>query len=111
MQKQNIVNKRIELENIEEVTKILLRRQEQQAKINGIENLNLIIAETTIKVPATKTRKVKVIATKGLNWRKGAGLNFAVVKAYNYGATLEIIEESNGWGRTADGWVCLDYVK
>ncbi len=67
MQKQNIVNKRIELENIEEVTKILLRRQEQQAKINGIENLNLIIAETTIKVPATKTRKVKVIATKGLN--------------------------------------------
>lgn len=31
MQKQNIVNKRIELENIEEVTKILLRRQEEIA--------------------------------------------------------------------------------
>ena len=84
---------------------------QELAKINGIENPNLIIAGTTIKVPARKSRKVKVIATRGLNCRKGAGLNFAVIKAYNYGATLEIFEESNGWGRTADGWVCLDYVK
>ena len=81
------------------------------AEINGIENPNLIIAGTTIKVPVVKTRKVKVIATRGLNCRKGPGLNYVVIKAYKYGANLEIIEEKNGWGRTAEGWVCLDYVQ
>lgn len=52
MQKQNIVNKRIELENIEEVTKILLRRQEEiasKAKQGEQEAQLVIVKHKSIK--------------------------------------------------------------
>ena len=68
----------------------------------------------TTKVASSNTTsvnyKAKVNATDGLNCRKGAGTNYAVVKAYTYNTVLTITKEQNGWGYTGDGWVSLQYV-
>lgn len=53
--------------------------------------------------------KVKVTAKDGLNCRSGAGTNYSKIKAYSYGTQLTITKESNGWGKTADGWVSLEW--
>ena len=66
------------------------------------------------KQPETNTfssYKAKVIAKSGLNARAGAGTNYAIKSGYGYGKEITIVEESNGWGKTTDGyWVCLSYV-
>ena len=57
----------------------------------------------------TKSYTVKVTAASGLNCRTGAGMGYGIVTAYPYGTKLTISGESNGWGKTSDGWVCLEY--
>ena len=53
----------------------------------------------------------KVIAKSGLNARAGASTSYVKKSGYRYGTILTIVAESNGWGKTTDGyWVCLDYV-
>ena len=60
--------------------------------------------------PMAKT--MRVIAKSGLNVRKGAGKNYAKLYALNYGASVTVYEEKDGWGRIGDGkWVCMDYLK
>lgn len=55
--------------------------------------------------------KAKVTAGIGLNIRNGASANYKILGAYRYGTTVTITKESNGWGKTNKGWICLDYVK
>jgi len=55
-------------------------------------------------------KKGQVLATK-LNIRAGAGTNFDVVGTYSKGDIIEILEENEGWYRTAKGWVCKDFIK
>ncbi|MDR0979242.1 MAG: C39 family peptidase [Lachnospiraceae bacterium] len=53
----------------------------------------------------------KVTPKIGLNYRLGAGINYRKLGAYKYGTIVTIYEESNEWGKTADGWISLDYVQ
>ena len=71
---------------------------------------------TTVDVPIEEEEKeekvidtVKVTADSGLNCRKKATTNSDIVKAYTKGTSLKIYEIDGNWGRTNDGWVCLDY--
>lgn len=59
----------------------------------------------TEKVIAT----VKVTETIGLNLREKPTTASGIVKAFVKGTSLKIYEISGNWGRTDNGWVCLDY--
>lgn len=52
---------------------------------------------------------VKVTAADGLNVRSGAGTGFPVTKILSYDTSVEITAEKSNWGRTKEGWICLDY--
>ena len=52
---------------------------------------------------------VKVTSDAGLNCRKKATTDSSIIKAYTKGTSLKIYEVEENWGRTNDGWVCLDY--
>ena len=75
---------------------------------------------TTVDVPVEEEKKeekkedkvidtVKVTADIGLNCRKKATTDSDIVKAFTKGTSLKIYEIDKNWGRTDDGWVCLDY--
>lgn len=57
----------------------------------------------------------KVISTTVLNIRSGPGTNYSRVGQLTPGTKIEITEQTktNGvsWGKTAQGWVCMTYVK
>lgn len=57
----------------------------------------------------SNTYRVKVNTSSGLNCRQGPSVNHGKVKAYPNGTILNITQESNGWGFTGEGWICLDY--
>lgn len=50
----------------------------------------------------------------GVNVRQGAGIGYAPVGKLLPGTQVQILEVKQGgaakWGRTAQGWVCMDYV-
>lgn len=52
---------------------------------------------------------VKVTASDGLNLRKEPNTSSGILKAFTKGTSLKIYEIKNNWGRTNDGWICLDY--
>lgn len=93
MQKQNIVNKRIELENIEEVTKILLRRQEEIAS-------KAKQGEQKAQYSDSKTQKYKVSINKisveihykdGMRISKDDQCNWLISEMYANRANIEQI--------------------
>ena len=55
--------------------------------------------------------KYVVNTSAGLNVRKGAGTNYAKVKAYPNGTRFDTYEIKDNWAKTPSGWVCLDYCK
>lgn len=55
--------------------------------------------------------KYVVNTSAGLNVRKGAGTNYAKVKAYPNGTRFDTYEIKGNWAKTPSGWVCLDYCK
>ena len=60
--------------------------------------------------PKFEKYSAKVTAKSGLNARNGASTSYAIKSGYGYGKVITIIAESNGWGKTTDGyWVCLQY--
>ena len=61
---------------------------------------------------APKGYKV-MINTGALNVRKGAGVNYGVVKVVRQGQVYTIVEEKSGWGKLSDGsgWISLNYTK
>ena len=61
--------------------------------------------------PAIATYKAKVIAKTNLNCRSGAGILFSRVGVYKPESIITILEEKNGWGRTNNGWVSLQYIQ
>lgn len=69
-------------------------------------------AGTVLEITDTVTvDKVKVTASLGLNCRKSPGTGSSIVRAFPNGTVLDIYEKNKNWGRTSDGWVCLDYSK
>ena len=54
--------------------------------------------------------KVRVTAKAGLNIREGASTKYNKKGAYKKDSIVTIVAESNGWGRTSNGyWICLQY--
>lgn len=52
-----------------------------------------------------------VIPSIGLNCRQAPDVNSRKIKAYIVGTRLDIIEVRNGWGKTKDGWVSMQYLR
>ena len=63
-------------------------------------------------VPASGNGAIdaRVVQYDGLNIREGAGTTHKSVGTYYKAEVVDIYEFSGNWGRTADGWVCLDYL-
>ncbi len=64
---------------------------------------------------STATGKTGTITCELLNVRSGAGINYGIVGYYKKNATVVVTEEkvvgSTTWGKTANGWVSMEYVK
>lgn len=55
--------------------------------------------------------KIMYVSTQaGLNVRTGAGTSYAKVTAIAYGTQVTVKQESNGWARIEQGWVCAAYL-
>lgn len=72
----------------------------------GQKTLDVLYQKTN--ATAAKT-KITVIANL-LNVRQGPGTQYAIVDRVSKGATYELLETSNGWGRIDKGWVSMQYV-
>ena len=58
--------------------------------------------------------RVRVIATRGLNVRTGAGTQYARVGALPYGAVATVVSRSGVWGEISaplEGWIHLGYTE
>ena len=57
---------------------------------------------------------IGTVTGNGVYIREGAGTNYRAVSTKNKGDRVEILEtkEAGGrmWGRTSEGWICMDYV-
>ena len=54
---------------------------------------------------------IKVTAKNGLRFRSGASTSYTRLGAYPNGKVVHIQAENRNWGKTNDGWICLDYTK
>lgn len=63
------------------------------------------IDDTTLDDPAESTP-----VPNKLNIRKEPDASSAVVGQYSNGTTITILETKDGWGRTDQGWIHMDYV-
>lgn len=93
MQKQNIVNKRIELEDIEEVTKILLRRQEDLAESakQGEEEAQYSNGKTQKYKISINKISVEVHYKDGMRISKDDQCNWLISEMYANRANIEQI--------------------
>ena len=51
-----------------------------------------------------------VVKVTDLNIRSEGSTDGTRLGNLTYGARVEIMEKSGNWGRTKDGWICLDYI-
>ncbi len=73
---------------------------------------------TTTTTPATTVTGIGgppvvdrgMVPATQLNVRAAASQDSDKVGTLSYGARVEILEKSGTWGRTADGWISLNYV-
>lgn len=88
---------------------------EQQLECNVVCNF---APEDVTEAPTeepTKGGETKTVTNTYVNIRSGAGTGHEKVGQYKKGDVVTIYEEKTvggrPWGRTDDGWICLDYVK
>lgn len=76
------------------------------------ENTTTVVTKTTTNTTVKSVNyKARVTARIGLNARSGASTSYTIKSGYGYGRIITIVAESNGWGKTNDGyWVSLQYV-
>lgn len=71
-------------------------------------------AEAPAETP-TEAGETKTVTSKTLNIRSGAGTSYEKVGSYKKGDVVTVYEQQKVgkqyWGRTDDGWVCMDYLK
>lgn len=64
--------------------------------------------------PGTTSGKTGTVNCSMLNVRYGAGVGYSIVGSYRKGDTVTITEEktvgTTTWGKTAKGWVSMDYI-
>lgn len=51
-----------------------------------------------------------IVKVTDLNVRSEGSTNGERLGSKNYGDRVEILEKDGNWGRTKDGWICLDYI-
>ena len=51
-----------------------------------------------------------IVKVTDLNIRSEASTNGTRLGNMTYGDRVEVMEKSSNWGRTKDGWICLDYI-
>lgn len=51
-----------------------------------------------------------IVKVTDLNLRSEGSTDGTRLGNLTYGARVEVLEKSSNWGRTKDGWVCLDYI-
>ena len=51
-----------------------------------------------------------VVKVTDLNVRSEGSTDGERLGSLTYGTRVEIMEKSDNWGRTKDGWICLDYI-
>lgn len=59
---------------------------------------------------ATSAKKTITITANILNVRVGPGIQYPIVDRVSKGASYQLLEIQNGWGRIAKGWVSMEYV-
>ena len=64
---------------------------------------------SSAKVTNKKGYLVKVIASNGLNVRKGPGTQYSRVSVLKRNDQVRVLEEKSGWGHIETGWICLKY--
>lgn len=69
---------------------------------------NIVITDNNSNVEKVNY-KVKINTSIGLNIRSGASTSYSIVGGYANGTTVTITAEKDNWGKTKDGWICLDY--
>jgi len=78
---------------------------------NKDKDNNTTTANPDITSNGNKTVILKgVVKVTDLNLRSEGSTNGERLGNLTYGARVEVMEKSNNWGRTKDGWICLDYV-
>ena len=66
-----------------------------------------IIKNTNIDSVTNVNYQVRITANNGLNIRNGASTRYGKIGGYNKNTVVTIFAESNGWGKTNQGWICL----
>lgn len=72
-------------------------------------NTDVTITDNTNSNVTSVNYQVRVNTSVGLNIRSGASTSYSIVGGYANGTTVTIIAEKDNWGKTKDGWICLDY--
>ena len=74
-------------------------------------NKNNNTTKTNITSNGSTTVIMKgIVKVTDLNIRSEGSINGDRLGNLTYGDRVEIMEKSSNWGRTKDGWVCLDYI-
>ena len=72
---------------------------------------NNTTTSTNITSNGSKTVILKgIVKVTDLNLRSKGSTDGERLGNLTYGARVEVFEKSDNWGRTKDGWVCLDYI-
>ncbi len=90
--------------------------KDMEIYINNKDEIIMGIADAIDNAFARTTNinnsnKYRVNTTLRLNCRAGGGLNYKIVRQYEPNTILEIISVLNGWGKTNDGWVSMEWLK
>lgn len=78
---------------------------------NSVEKENKTTAITTQNVISdiTNTNYQVKITASSLRIRQGASTSYSQIGSYLKNRIVTILAVSNNWGKTNDGWICLDY--
>ena len=62
------------------------------------------------KLDKTSGAKAVTVTANVLNVRTGPGAQYPIIDRISKGASYQLLEEQNGWGRIPKGWVSMEYV-
>ena len=72
------------------------------------ENKTTVSTVSTNDTVQTTNYQVKITASS-LRIRQGASTSYKQIGSYSKNRIVTILAVSNNWGKTIDGWICLDY--
>lgn len=72
------------------------------------ENKTTVSTVSTNDTVQTTNYQVKITASS-LRIRQGASTSYSQIGSYSKNRIVTILAVSNNWGKTNDGWICLDY--